>query len=189
MNIDLRDRVSLVAGDGGPLADATAAALLSAGAQVVDGAGMPEEGGLQLLVNVVADLPTRSFESGALTDIGPVIEQTVTATFQRCQDAGRQMLSGSGGTIINVVAGSPAHGEGSALAAAVRGGIIGMTKVLGTEWARRGIRVVAVTVGRDPGTDEPVAPEQVADVVSYLCSDGASFITGSHVRAGEDAGP
>lgn len=190
----LHDRVALVAGSSGSLAAAATTALRDAGARVVsdeDGNAaavdrvVDAHGRIDLLVNVSESLPGEPFGSVDLADLAAAVDATLTRTFERCQHAGRSMLAGSGGTIVNLVEGATG-GEGVATAAALRGGLIGMTKVLGTEWVRRGIRVVAVSVGVDPATGGPVDAERVGALVTYVCSDAASFITGSHLRAGED---
>lgn len=199
MTADLQGRIALVAG-GGSLVEAASAALTSAGADVTVAESdeapadavqrvVGSSGRLDILVNVADGLPSGPFQEADPSDLADRVEAILTGTFERCQHAGGQMLGGSGGTIVNLMSGSPSGADGSTVAATLRGGLVGMTKVLGTEWVRRGVRVVAVSVGPDPRTGSPVAADKVGNVVAYLCSDGASFITGSHVRAGEDFGP
>jgi 3-oxoacyl-[acyl-carrier protein] reductase len=87
--------------------------------------------------------------------------------------------------------------------AASKHGVVGLTKVLATEWASRGLRVVAVDPAyvrtalddadrRDGGyTEADIArrtpmgryaePAEVARVVAFLASDAASFVTGSEI--------
>lgn len=86
---------------------------------------------------------------------------------------------------------------------AAKHGIVGMCKSAGCEYARQGIRVNSVLVGtfetpmlqwlRDEGSftdDEAYAKipmnrygelHELADVVTYLCSDKASYITGAAI--------
>jgi len=128
----------------------------------------------------------------------------LTGTFLCAQAAARHMLPAGGGVIVNIGSVFAATGMPMRAAyAASKHGVIGLTKVLASEWARRGIRVVAV----DPAfirtalddadqraggyTPEDIArrtpmgryaePAEVARVVAFLASDAASFITGSEI--------
>jgi 3-oxoacyl-[acyl-carrier protein] reductase len=87
--------------------------------------------------------------------------------------------------------------------AASKHGVIGLTKVLATEWAPRGVRVVAINptyvrTGLDDADQRAggytaadierrtplgryAGPEEVARVVAFAASDAASFITGSEI--------
>jgi 3-oxoacyl-[acyl-carrier protein] reductase len=128
----------------------------------------------------------------------------LTGTFLCAQAAARHMLPAGRGVIVNI--GSLFATTGMPLRAAYaasKHGVVGLTKVLATEWASRGLRVVAV----DPAyvrtalddTDQRVGgyteadiarrtpmgrfaePAEVARVVAFLASDAASFVTGSEV--------
>lgn len=178
----------LVVGDGDAASDPAGGSAAGRGAEVAaalethlaDGAACPG-----VLVQIVDGLPAGAFEDVDPAALPALVEHELAATFERCQQAARVMLVAGGGTIVIVLGAEP--GPPSVLATAVRHGVIGMTKVLGTEWARRGVRVVAVSQGAEPGSAAPVSCDQVADVVAYVCSPGASFVTGSHVLAGAGA--
>jgi 3-oxoacyl-[acyl-carrier protein] reductase len=124
-----------------------------------------------------------------------VIETNLSAAFHATRRALRPMLRARFGRIVNVasVVGTRAN-AGQANYAASKAGLIGMTKTVAVEVARRGITVNAVAPGlvetrltegignglidsipaRRPGT-----AEEVAACVRFLTSDEAGYVTGS----------
>ena len=128
-----------------------------------------------------------------------VIDTNLTGAFYVTRAALRGMLKRRGGSIVAVssvvgLTGNP----GQANYAAAKAGLIGMVKSLAREAGGRGVRVNAVAPGyiaTDMTADLPDAtrdqilgatplgrlgtPEDVAGVVSFLCSDAAGFITAS----------
>jgi 3-oxoacyl-[acyl-carrier protein] reductase len=161
-------------------------------------------GGLDVLVNNAGAGFVAASEELAEADWRRVMEVDLTAPFLCSQAAARQMLDAGGGVIVNV-ASVLAHTAmpGRAAYASAKHGLIGLTRVLGIEWAARGVRCVAVSPGyvatelvaenmRRGGFDEhdinrrtPVGrlatPQEVAQVVAFLASDAASYMTASHV--------
>ena len=111
------------------------------------------------------------------------------------------MESAGGGAIVNITSVGGVRGEAKMSPySAAKGGVIALTKTVAAEYAQRGVRCNAVAPGgiRTPAIemyfealpeerDATIAthamrrlgePEEIADAVSYLLSDRASFITG-----------
>jgi 3-oxoacyl-[acyl-carrier protein] reductase len=128
-----------------------------------------------------------------------VIRTNLFGTFACCRRALRSMLRARSGRIVNVSSIAGLHGSpGQVNYAAAKAGVIGLTKTLAREVAGKGINVNAVVPGlvetelTKSLSDErfralvdqvPVGragtPEDIAGIVSFLCSDEASFVTGS----------
>lgn len=128
----------------------------------------------------------------------------LTGPFHCAQSAGRHMLAAGRGVIINIssVAGHVALPRRAAYCTA-KHGLIGLTKVLGTEWADRGVRVLSVdpayistdlikdSMARGAFDESDIErrtplgrlgdPAEVARVVGFLVSDAASYMTGTSV--------
>jgi NAD(P)-dependent dehydrogenase (short-subunit alcohol dehydrogenase family) len=125
-----------------------------------------------------------------------------TGVFYCMRAAGRIMLDQGGGSIVNIssIRGfSPNPGRISYCAA--KAAVIMMTRVAAGEWAAHGVRVNAIAPGvmRTPMWDRDVArgvldepfyedlvpakrigdPASVGQLVAYLGSDAAAYITGS----------
>lgn len=124
-----------------------------------------------------------------------VIDTNLTAAFRASRRAIPPMLKARFGRIVNIasVVGLRAN-PGQANYAASKAGLVGMTKTIAAEVARRGVTVNAVAPGliatdmtadlngdllahvpaRRAGT-----PEEVAACVRFLASDEAGYVTGA----------
>jgi NAD(P)-dependent dehydrogenase (short-subunit alcohol dehydrogenase family) len=150
----------------------------------------------------LADIDPEEFDLG--------IRVNVRGTFLGMKYQIPAMLRSGGGTIVNMASEAGLYGVAN-LAAYVAGksGIIGLTKVAALDYADQGVRVNVVAPGpiltwhleaageeaqRMAGLSTPMRrvgqPEEVADVVLWLCSEQSSFVTGAviPIDGGQSAG-
>jgi 3-oxoacyl-[acyl-carrier protein] reductase len=129
-------------------------------------------------------------------DWDTVIGTNLTPAFRLTRDSLRPMIKARYGRVINIASVvGPRANAGQSNYAAAKAGLIGMTKTIAAEVARRGVTVNAVAPGfiatdmtADLATDEIVkaiparrqgTPEEVAAAVRYLASDDAGYVTGT----------
>lgn len=132
-----------------------------------------------------------------------VIETNLTSCFNMCQLVVTGMRERAFGRIINISSINGQKGQlGQTNYSAAKAGMIGFTKALALEGASKGITVNAICPGyietdmtgamKQEVLDAiirsiPVArmgkPQDIADLVVFLASDKASFITGATIAA------
>jgi 3-oxoacyl-[acyl-carrier protein] reductase len=131
-----------------------------------------------------------------------VLDVNLTGLYRCCRAFGGRMLAAGRGCIVNVasIIGPQVGMPGRAPYSASKAGIVGLTRVLGVEWAGRGVRVNALLPGpvRTPMVETAIAQgivveqevvertpagrwgtaEDVARAVVLLCGPDAAFVTG-----------
>lgn len=161
-------------------------------------------GSLEILVNNAGILRDRSFRKMSQQEWQDVIDTNLTGVFNTAKAVVEKLSDG--GAIVNVASLSAVTGFfGQANYASAKAGVITLTKVLSRELARRQIRVNAVAPGvvnTEMGESIPeenrkamlanvplnrfAEPREIADVILFLASDMASYVTGQtlHVNGG-----
>ena len=162
-------------------------------------------GKLDVLVNNAGIIKDRTLAKMTFDEWKAVIDVNLTGTFN-CTKAALPLIVANQGCIINISSIVGERGNfGQTNYAASKGGIIGFTKSLAKELGRFGVRVNAVSPGFiETKMAETVPeniklavkqltalgrfgkPEEVANVVFFLATEEASFISGEiiHVDGG-----
>ncbi len=157
-------------------------------------------GRIDILVNSAGIARLAPAESLSVAQWDSTMAVNLKGTFLMCQAVGRHMLAAGRGAIINMAsqAASVAIEEHVAYCAS-KFGVVGITKVLATEWAGRGVRVNSISptvVLTDLGIkawDNPKGdalkkqiptgrfayPDEVAAAAVFLASSAAGMVNGA----------
>jgi 3-oxoacyl-[acyl-carrier protein] reductase len=161
-----------------------------------------EFGQIDILVNNAGITRDNLLLRMAEAEWDDVIATNLKGLFHLTKAVARQMLRARSGSIVNVTSVVGLIGNaGQANYAASKGGAIAFTFSLAKELASRGIRVNAVAPGfvetemtaalpeearKGFGERIPLGrfgrPEEVAEIVAFLCAPGSSYITGEVIR-------
>jgi meso-butanediol dehydrogenase/(S,S)-butanediol dehydrogenase/diacetyl reductase len=196
-------RASLSDGCAAHIADVTQEAQVEAVMDAIRACSRPV---VDLLINSAGVYEISSLAELAVAEWDEVISINLRGTFLLCQAFARQMPAGKGGAIINISSVAAFVGDSSEPAAhynASKAGVLGLTTQLAVELAPKGIRVNAVCPGvidtpmlqmmkRDAEAGRrylresvPLGrlgkPAEVADLVAFLASQEASYITGAAI--------
>jgi NAD(P)-dependent dehydrogenase (short-subunit alcohol dehydrogenase family) len=169
--------------------------------------GMARFGRIDTLVNNAGIFISKPFTQYTQADYAEILGVNVTGFFHITQLAVAEMEKQGSGHIVQITTSLADHaiaGVPAVLAALTKGGLNAATKSLAIEYAKRGIRVNAVSPGniKTPmhSVEEyaqlaalhPVGRlgeiSDIVDAILYL--EGASFVTGEilHVDGGQSAG-
>lgn len=160
-----------------------------------------------LVCNAGIDIPGPALTLGE--DVWDrVVDVNLKGYFLCAQAVGRRMAArGQGGSVVMITSFAATHAVADIVAYnAAKGGVNQLVRTLALEWAGLGIRVNGVAPGylenimvgmesthRDPQTEARVLRhtplgrraklEEIANAVVFLCTKGASYITGSILAA------
>ena len=164
-----------------------------------------ELGSVDILLNNAAGnfiSPTENLSPNAFKT---VIDIVLNGTFHCTQAAGKVMRKNKSGIILNIVTTYAWTGSGYVVpSACAKAGVLAMTRSLAVEWAKYGIRTLAIAPGPFPtkGAWSRLAPPglgidkkmkariplkrvgehiELANLASYLISDQAAYINGEVV--------
>lgn len=159
---------------------------------------LKETGKIDVLVNNAGITKDQLMLRMSQADFSAVIEVNLKGAFNCVKHITRPMFKQRSGCIINMASVIGLVGNtGQVNYAASKAGLIGMTKSLAKEYAARNIRVNAVAPGfietemtKILSDDVKKAilervpmgklgqPEDIADMVAFLASDNAKYVTG-----------
>ena len=164
-----------------------------------------EFGKIDVLLNNAAGnfiSPTEDLSPNAFKT---VVDIVLNGTFNCTQAAGKVMSEKDGGVILNIVTTYASTGSGYVVpSACAKAGVLAMTRSLAVEWAKYGIRTIAIAPGPFPtkGAWSRLAPPglgiekkmkdriplkrvgehiELANLATYLISDQAAYINGEVV--------
>ena len=177
-------------------------------AQMIVDQAVNRFGRIDSLINNAGIFISKPFTDYTLEDYLAITAVNLTGFFHVTQAVIRQMLTqDSGGHIVNLTTSLVDHAESenpSALVSLTKGGLAAVTRSLAIEYASRGVRCNAVSLGviqnpaYDPASYRGLAElhplgrvGQISDVVEgILYLERASFVTGVvlHIDGGQSAG-
>ena len=156
---------------------------------------------LDLLVNNAAILDDRLLGAMSEGSWQDVVDTNLSGVYRCTRRATRMMVAGRFGRIVTLGSVSGLTGAaGQANYAAAKAGVIAFTRSVAHEMGRHGIRVNCVVPGlietdmasamtrerrdvltRGTALGRPGCADEVAEVVTFLLSDAASYVTGTAV--------
>ena len=164
-------------------------------------------GRIDSLINNAGVYIGKAFTDYTTEDYAAITAVNLAGFFHITQRAIRPMVAQGAGHIVNISTSLVDHADStrpSALASLTKGGLVAVTRSLAIEYAARGVRVNAVSLGvirtpmNDPASYEGIGAlhplgrvGEIADVVDgILYLERASFVTGEilHIDGGQSAG-
>jgi NAD(P)-dependent dehydrogenase (short-subunit alcohol dehydrogenase family) len=160
---------------------------------------------IDVLINNAAGNFASPTENLSPRAVDAVLDIVLHGTFYTTLEVGKRWIEqGVGGTMLNIVTSYASTGSAFVVpSAAAKAGVLALTRSLAVEWARYGIRQVAIAPGLFPtdGAWSRLAPtpelsekllnrvplrrvgekDELANLAAYLISDYAAYINGEVV--------
>ncbi len=172
----------------------------------IDNSSKVLDGGPDILINNAGITRDNLSLRMSSKEWNEVLDLNLTSTFLLCKFTLKKMIKNKYGKVVNITSVVGHTGNvGQANYAASKSGIIGFSKSLSLEYAKKNININCVSPGFietqmtdkiDPKFKELIiskipsnrlgSPDDVANVVAFLSSDLANYITGEtiHVNGG-----
>jgi NAD(P)-dependent dehydrogenase (short-subunit alcohol dehydrogenase family) len=165
-------------------------------------AALAVDGHLDVLVNNAGIGTPVAAEDEPIDEFRRVVDVNLNGLFLLSQLAGRHMIERRSGSIVNIasvlglVASAPIK---QASYCATKGAVVNLTRELGAQWARKGVRVNALAPGWFPSemtelmfSDDSAnaymkrncpmgragEPQELDGALLFLASDASSYVTG-----------
>jgi NAD(P)-dependent dehydrogenase (short-subunit alcohol dehydrogenase family) len=158
-------------------------------------------GAVDILVNAAGVFAMEPSAELTLEHWRHILDTNLTGTFLCCRAFGRRMIEAGGGRIINFASTDSFIGVPEEAAyCASKGGVLQLTRVLGAEWIKHGVRVNAIgptdfaTPLIEPYLADPDyrnwitevipagrvgQPDELAGAILFLASPAADMVVGS----------
>lgn len=161
-------------------------------------------GGIDVVVNNAATYPSKKWNEYSVKEFDSVLATNLRSLFVMAVATVPSMIGRGGGAIINIGSGAFLIGAPNLLPyVSSKGGLVGFTRALARELGVHNIRVNNVSPGAFPTGGETIHPDpegysrfvleqqclkrrgqpaDLANVVAFMASDRASFITGQTIE-------
>ncbi len=155
-----------------------------------------------ILVNNAGIWHFHSLLEATPENVGSVLGVNIVGVLSCSRAFAPKMIAAGGGSIVNVSSAAAwTNSPGTGIYPATKAAVISLTKQMAIEWGGQGIRANAVGPGlvvtegsaerhsggrrSERGKNVPLQrvgePRDIADVVSFLCSDDARYVTGQTI--------